>query len=295
MAAGVATSTWCSHYHHCWLIVCALRSLLLLVPCPWWLLFLLLYQSRTLLYQSVCRWLQVNALEPTLAHIRFLAYYDELYSYLVLVPQTATGVSTIYCTPNSIYCTKPRGSRTWAWWSVQFAISTSSDVRWWPHWPPQQDATPRTPKMWTNVRPRRTPALGGTRQGHSVSTTIFHKNSNAVASLATKAVLPNASDVNDTVVPAEWRPLQCVQRDFCVDFICHEDASCKVNSNNTPVCTCNDNLVGDGITSCAPPPRAVPAKNPPYVCQSDSYCNMKLENSLCIAGDLYLQEGLLPK
>ena len=50
-------------------------------------------------------------LEPILAHIRFLAYYDKLHSYLVLVPQTATA-STIYCTPNSIYCTIPRGSRT---------------------------------------------------------------------------------------------------------------------------------------------------------------------------------------
>ena len=45
------------------------------------------------------------------------------------------------------------------------------------------------------------------------------------------------------------------------------------------------NIVGDGISSCSPPPRTVPAKNPSSssACTSDSYCGMKLKNSLCIA------------
>ena len=40
-------------------------------------------------------------------------------------------------------------------------------------------------RMLTNVHRRHTPALGGTRRGHSVSTSILHKNSNVVVSLAT--------------------------------------------------------------------------------------------------------------
>ena len=135
------------------------------------------------------------------------------------------------------------------------------------------------------------PCAGGNKKGSFCVDYDFPQKFKCGCLPGYEAVLPNASDVNDNVVPAEWRPLQCVQRDSCVDFICHEDASCKVNSNNTPVCTCNDNLVGDGITSCSPPPRAVPAKNPPYVCQSDSYCNIKLENSLCIAGTCTCKKG----
>jgi hypothetical protein len=45
-----------------------------------------------------------NALEPILAHIRFLAYYDVLHSYLLHHKPCI-----YYTTPNSIYCTIPRG------------------------------------------------------------------------------------------------------------------------------------------------------------------------------------------
>ena len=108
--------------------------------------------------------------------------------------------------------------------------------------------------------------------------------------LGYNAVLPNASDIKDNV-PPDWRPLKCVPKDVCVGVVCHEDASCKVSSNNLPVCICNDNLVGDGITSCSPPPRTVPAKKPPSVCTSDSYCRLKLQNSLCIAGTCTCKKG----
>ena len=104
------------------------------------------------------------------------------------------------------------------------------------------------------------------------------------------AVFPNASDIKDNV-PADWRPLQCLPRDACVGAACHEDASCKVSSSNLPVCTCNDNLVGDGITSCSPPPRTVPAKSPSSACTSDSSCGMKLQNSMCIAGTCTCTKG----
>ena len=56
------------------------------------------------------------------------------------------------------------------------------------------------------------------------------------------AVLPNASDVKDNV-PVEWRPLLCLPKDVCVGFVCHEDATCIVSSNNKPVCVCNDDLI----------------------------------------------------
>jgi len=107
-----------------------------------------------------------------------------------------------------------------------------------------------------------------------------------------EAVLPQSSDIKDNV-PAEWRPLLCLPRDVCVDVLCHEDASCKISStNNSAVCICNDNLVGDGITSCSPPPRqTVPITKPTLVCTSDSYCSMKLENSLCVDGSCSCKTG----
>jgi Calcium-binding EGF domain len=105
-----------------------------------------------------------------------------------------------------------------------------------------------------------------------------------------ESVLPNSSDVKDNV-PVEWRPLKCVPKDVCVDFLCHEDATCKVSTNKTAVCICNDNLVGDGITTCSPPPKTLPVKTPSSVCKSDSYCGMTLENSLCIAGTCTCKKG----
>jgi Calcium-binding EGF domain len=105
-----------------------------------------------------------------------------------------------------------------------------------------------------------------------------------------EAILPKASDVKDNV-PIEWRPLKCVPKDACVGVVCHEDASCKVSTSNTAVCICNDNLVGDGITTCSPPPKTPPVKTPSFVCKSDLNCTMKLENSLCIAGVCTCKKG----
>jgi Calcium-binding EGF domain len=107
------------------------------------------------------------------------------------------------------------------------------------------------------------------------------------------AVLPNAMDVKDPV-PVEWRPLKCIPRDVCVDVVCHEDATCIVSSSNTAVCVCNDNLVGDGITTCAPAPKKTVATKPPSpqsaTCNVDSDCT-KLENAVCVKGSCKCKAG----
>jgi Calcium-binding EGF domain len=106
------------------------------------------------------------------------------------------------------------------------------------------------------------------------------------------AVLPNAAEVKDPV-PVEWRPLKCLPSNVCVDFVCHEDATCIVSSSNTAVCVCNDNLVGDGITNCSPAPKTVATKPPsrqPPACTVDSDCN-KLENSVCVDGSCKCKAG----
>ena len=100
------------------------------------------------------------------------------------------------------------------------------------------------------------------------------------------AILPNATDVTDNVT-VEWRPLKCLPRDVCVGFLCHEDATCIVSSNNTAVCICNDELVGDGITSCSPAPTKVATRPPPMPkslsCAVEADCN-KLPTSVCVEG-----------
>jgi hypothetical protein len=106
-----------------------------------------------------------------------------------------------------------------------------------------------------------------------------------------EALLPNASDVMDNVT-VEWRPLKCLAKDVCVGVVCHEDASCIVSSNNTAVCVCNGDLIGDGIANCSPAPKAVASigTKPPAaqsksgtICNVDSDCD-KLENSVCVDG-----------
>jgi hypothetical protein len=85
-------------------------------------------------------------------------------------------------------------------------------------------------------------------------------------------------------VPVDWRPLKCIPRDVCVGFVCHEDARCIISSNNTAVCICIDDLVGDGITTCAPPPKQIvkkPTSPPSTVCQSDADCAKLRELRLC--------------
>jgi hypothetical protein len=95
------------------------------------------------------------------------------------------------------------------------------------------------------------------------------------------ALLPDALDVTDHV-PVDWRPLKCIPKDVCVDVVCHEDATCNISSSNTPICICNDNLVGDGITSCSPPPRKPPSpQEQSRSCKVDSDCS-KLPNSDCV-------------
>jgi Hint module/Calcium-binding EGF domain len=97
------------------------------------------------------------------------------------------------------------------------------------------------------------------------------------------AVLPDATELKDPV-PLEWRPLMCLPRDACVDFVCHEDATCIVSSTTTAVCICNNNLVGDGIANCSPPVVVTKAPLPPRpACKVDSDCN-KLERSVCVEG-----------
>lgn len=99
------------------------------------------------------------------------------------------------------------------------------------------------------------------------------------------AILVEAMKIKDPV-PVEWRPLKCVPRDVCVDFLCHDDATCIVSSSNTAVCICNDNLIGDGITNCSPPAKAVvkkPASPSSLSCEANSDC-IKLENSGCLNG-----------
>jgi hypothetical protein len=99
------------------------------------------------------------------------------------------------------------------------------------------------------------------------------------------AVLPDAMQVKDPV-PVEWRPLKCLPKDVCVDFVCHEDATCIVSSTNTAVCVCNDNLIGDGIINCSQAPKTVAPKlsrQQSRTCQLDSDC-VKLENSVCVEG-----------
>ena len=138
------------------------------------------------------------------------------------------------------------------------------------------------------------PCAGGNRKGSFCVDYDFPQKYKCGCLPGYTAVLPNASDLKDPVA-VEWRPLQCVAKDICVEFVCHEDASCIVSSNNSAVCTCNDDLVGDGITNCAPPPRFVSPKKPKKpsssVCESDSYCSMRLKNSLCIAGTCTCKTG----
>ena len=69
------------------------------------------------------------------------------------------------------------------------------------------------------------------------------------------AVLPHPSEIIDNVT-ADWRPLMCVPRDVCVGFVCHEDATCSVSSNNTAVCSCIDDLIGDGLPNAPPSQRS---------------------------------------
>ena len=105
------------------------------------------------------------------------------------------------------------------------------------------------------------------------------------------AVLP---DSTKDPVPVDWRPLQCIPRDVCVDFVCHEDATCIVSSSNTAVCVCIDNLVGDGITKCSPAPKVpVPTKAPSpqsAACKVNSDCT-KLENAVCVNGTCKCKTG----
>jgi hypothetical protein len=71
-------------------------------------------------------------------------------------------------------------------------------------------------------------------------------------------------------VTVEWRPLKCLARDVCVGFVCHEDAICIVSSNNTAVCVCNGDLIGDGIANCSPAPKTVASMTKPPATQSKS-------------------------
>lgn len=100
------------------------------------------------------------------------------------------------------------------------------------------------------------------------------------------AVLPDAIDIKDPV-PVEWRPLNCLPRNVCVDFLCHEDATCSISSTNTARCVCNDILTGDGITNCSFPNKTGITKPPSRqqwrTCIVDSDCN-KLKNSACVDG-----------
>jgi hypothetical protein len=69
----------------------------------------------------------------------------------------------------------------------------------------------------------------------------------------------------------------------CVDFVCHEDATCIVSSSNKAVCVCNDDLVGDGITNCSPPPKTTKPPSPSLTCKVNADC-ITLENSICVEG-----------
>lgn len=108
------------------------------------------------------------------------------------------------------------------------------------------------------------------------------------------ALLPDALDVKDHV-PVDWRPLKCIPKDVCVDVVCHEDATCNISSSNTASCICNDNLVGDGITSCSPPPPP-PRNKPPSPqeqsrsCKVDSDCS-KPTNAVCVEGVCKCKNG----
>lgn len=124
------------------------------------------------------------------------------------------------------------------------------------------------------------------------------------------AVLPDNSssstngDVKDSGVPVEWRPLECIPIDaMCIDFVCHEEATCVVSSSNKAVCICNDNLVGDGVTNCSlPSPGAETAvllptdKNEltappsPTPCDFDLDCH-GIENSVCMDGTCQCKIG----
>lgn len=100
-------------------------------------------------------------------------------------------------------------------------------------------------------------------------------------------VLPELTEVKDPV-PVAWRPLKCLPKDVCVDFVCHEDATCMVSSSNTAVCICNDDLIGDGMANCSASAKIDPTKPPASkqqsrVCTFDSDC-IKQNNSVCSDG-----------
>jgi hypothetical protein len=86
-------------------------------------------------------------------------------------------------------------------------------------------START--MLMSAREYHIRVLGGPNLAHSVSTIILPKSSSAVADLAMMPFSPTSSEVTDPV-PVEWRPLKCFPQDVCVDFGCHEDATCIV-------------------------------------------------------------------
>jgi hypothetical protein len=94
-------------------------------------------------------------------------------------------------------------------------------------------------------------------------------------------------------VTVDWRPYKCVPMNVCVGVVCHEDATCTVSANNTAVCVCNDNLIGDGIIDCSPPPIVVitkPKSPPKPICEFDFDCNT-LQNSVCVMGSCKCKVG----
>jgi hypothetical protein len=83
-------------------------------------------------------------------------------------------------------------------------------------------------------------------------TTTHQSVINVVVVKDMNAVLPATTEQMIDPVPVEWRPIKCIPTDKCLESpsVCHVNATCTSSptAEDGFVCTCNDDLQGDGIT-----------------------------------------------
>lgn len=91
----------------------------------------------------------------------------------------------------------------------------------------------------------------------------------------------------------DFGPTTCkyVPNSPCLEYPCHPSATCIDEGSAAFSCSCNGNLIGDGVTNCDPP-EPPPEEIDPGQCSSDDdcrvspfrTCNAVMKKCLCIEG-----------